>query len=33
VKEAKLMLKQCLMISPTYRPASELLASLPKSTE
>ena len=33
VKEAKLMLNQCLMISPTYRPASELLASLSEPTE
>ncbi|WP_373532139.1 hypothetical protein [Vampirovibrio sp.] len=32
IKEARLMLKQCLMISPTYRPASELLASLPEHT-
>lgn len=31
VKEAGLMLKQCLMISPTYRPASDLLAQLPES--
>ncbi len=28
VKEARLMLQQCLMISPTYRPASELLSRL-----
>jgi len=27
--EAKLMLKQCLLISPTYRPASELLENIP----
>jgi tetratricopeptide (TPR) repeat protein len=33
VKEAKLMLKQCLMISPSYTPASDLLASLPEHTE
>lgn len=31
LKEARLMLKQCLMISPTYRPASELLARLPEA--
>lgn len=30
-KEAELMLKQCLMISPSYRPASDLLAQLPES--
>jgi tetratricopeptide (TPR) repeat protein len=29
--EARLMLKQCLLISPTYRPASELLGKLPES--
>lgn len=30
-KEAELMLKQCLLISPNYRPASDLLAQLPES--
>lgn len=30
-KEAELMLKQCLMISPSYRPAGDLLAQLPES--
>jgi tetratricopeptide (TPR) repeat protein len=30
-KEARLMLKQCLLISPTYRPAKELLNQLPAS--
>lgn len=29
--EAQLMLKQCLLISPTYRPAKELLLTLPES--
>lgn len=29
--EARLMLKQCLLISPTYRPASELLGKLSES--
>lgn len=29
--EASLMLKQCLLISPTYRPASELLMTIPES--
>jgi len=29
--EAQLMLKQCLLISPTYRPAKELLLRLPES--
>lgn len=29
--EARLMLKQCLLISPTYRPARELLGKLPES--
>jgi tetratricopeptide (TPR) repeat protein len=28
--EARLMLKQCLLISPTYRPASELLSQIPE---
>ncbi len=28
LKEARLMLNQCLLISPTYRPASDLLATL-----
>ncbi len=28
-REARLMLKQCLLISPTYRPATALLASIP----
>lgn len=28
LKEARLMLKQCLLISPTYRPASDLLETL-----
>lgn len=30
-KEARLMLKQCLMISPTYSPAKELLDQLPET--
>ena len=30
-KEASLMLKQCLLISPTYRPASELLGKIAES--
>lgn len=28
--EAQMMLKQCLLISPTYRPASELLSQIPE---
>jgi tetratricopeptide (TPR) repeat protein len=30
--EAAMMLKQCLLISPTYRPASELLSQIPEQT-
>lgn len=30
-KEARLMLKQCLLISPTYSPAQELLEQVPES--
>jgi tetratricopeptide (TPR) repeat protein len=29
-REARLMLKQCLMISPAYRPARELLTQIPE---
>lgn len=32
-KEARLMLKQCLMISPSYRPAAELLAEVESSLQ
>jgi tetratricopeptide (TPR) repeat protein len=31
-KEAQLMLKQCLMISPAYTPAKELLKQLPEAS-
>lgn len=31
--EASLMLKQCLLISPTYRPASDLLSTIPEPSE
>lgn len=33
LKEAELMLKQCLLISPSYTPARELLSTLPPSRQ